>query len=157
MKGVFFSVIVMAFFGSSAFAETWINASNGQLGARPVYVGREGNADAYVCRANGIPGKLIQRDGKCYIGYYGVEYAYTSYQVLQNPGRYRFWLGSVLSDDYLVGEGIENGMKVHVCRVRTSAGFIGGKLVGSVHNGICYYGYYGKEYSSTIFDALSDA
>lgn len=158
MKRNFFFIVLMTCFASGAFAETWINASNGQLGTHPVEIGREGNADSYVCRVSGIPGKLIKRDGKCYIGYYGVEYSYKSYQVLQDrSGRYRFWSGSSLSDNYLVGEGTENGVKVHACRVRTSAGFIGGKLVGSVQNGICYYGYYGREYSNKIFDALSDA
>jgi hypothetical protein len=47
--------------------------------------------------------------------------------------------------------------KLHICRVRRGNDFIGGKMVGSVQNGTCYYGYYGKEYSAKIFEALSDA
>jgi hypothetical protein len=142
----------------SPAAENWINASNGQTGSRPVYVGREGNADVYVCRAGGIPGKLVKRDGKCYIGYYGKEYAYNNYQVLQDTyGRFRFFYTSSLSDNYLVAGGSENGTPLHICRVRTSGGFIGGKMVGGVNGGICYYGYYGKEYSATVFEALTDA
>jgi len=156
MKRFIFSAMTFLGLSANALGATWINAANGQTGANPVWVGREGNADAYVCRANNIPGKLIKRDGKCYIGYYGKEYAYTSYQVLQNAGRYRFWSSTSLSDDYIVLGGSENGTPLHICRVRTSAGHVGGKLVGGV-NGICYYGYYGQEYSSRIFDALSDA
>ena len=34
---------------------------------------------------------------------------------------------------------------------------VGGKLVGSVQNGKCDYGYYGREYMSQIYDALSKA
>jgi hypothetical protein len=145
-------------FASSALADTWFTRTSGALGPDPVRVGREGTADVYVCRASGIPGKLIARDGKCYIGYDGVEYAYTTYEVLQDPhGQFRFFAGSSLSDDYLVLGGSENGTALHICRVRVGNNLIAGKLVGGAQNGTCYYGYYGREYSSRVYDALTNA
>lgn len=146
---------------SFGYSGEWINASNGGTGSNPVYVGREGKKDVYVCRARGqTVGKLVKADGKCYIGYYGKEYAYTSYQVLQDRyGRMRFFYTSSLSDPYLVPGGIEqpNNVNLHICRVRRGNDFIGGKMVGSTQGGTCYYGYYGKEYTAKVFEALSDA
>lgn len=161
MTRFFISLTVLLGITSAAFADngTWLNASNGQVGQYPVYVGREGSKDVYVCRAGGtIPGKLVKADGKCYIGYYGKEYAYTSYQVLQNrSGRMRFFYTNSLSNEYLVYGGRENNIDLHICRVRKHGSFIGGKMVGGVQNGKCYYGWYGKEYVETLFEALSDA
>lgn len=147
---------------SSAFADqgTWITASNGQTGPNPVSVGREGGKNSYVCRIGneGIVGKLIKVDGKCYIGYYGKEYAYTTYQVLQDKyGRMRFFYSTSLSDPYLVHGGREGGQELHICRVRKGNDFVGGKMVGSTQNGKCYYGWYGKELVATVFEALTDA
>lgn len=143
------------------YSGEWINGSNGYTGPNPVYVGREGTKDVYVCRAGGqIVGKLVKKDGKCYIGYYGKEYAYTSYQVLQDRiGRMRFFYSTSLTDPYLVPGGVEQpgNVPLHICRVRRGNDFIGGKMVGSTQNGTCYYGYYGKEYSAKIFEALTDA
>jgi hypothetical protein len=149
--------------GSMAFGYSgeWINGSNGYVGSSPVYVGREGRKDVYVCRARGqIVGKLVKADGKCYIGYYGKEYSYTSYQVLQDrSGRMRFFYTNSLTDPYLVAGGVEqpNNVQLHICRVRKGNDFIGGKMTGTTQNGKCYYGYYGKEYVATVFEALSDA
>lgn len=161
MKTFILSLSLTLGFAAFGYSGTWINASNGQTGAHPVYVGRESNADVYVCRAAGnpgIPGKLVKRDGKCYIGYYGKEYAYTSYQVLQDDtGRMRFFYTTSLSDPYLVYGGHENNIDLHICRVRKGNEFIGGKMVGGVQGGKCYYGYYGKEYVATVFEALTDA
>lgn len=146
---------------SFGYSGEWMNASNGNIGANPVYVGREGGKDVYVCRANGqVVGKLVRADKKCYIGYYGKEYAYTSYQVLQDKiGRMRYFYTNSLSDPYLVPGGVEqpNNVQLKICRVRRGNDFIGGKMVGGVQGGKCYYGYYGKEYLATVFEALSDA
>lgn len=146
---------------SFGYSGDWVNGSNGFIGANPVYIGREGNKNVYVCRAGGqVVGKLVKADGKCYIGYYGKEYAYTNYQVLQDRyGRMRFFYSTSLSDPYLVPGGVEqpNNVTLHICRVRKGNDFIGGKMVGSTQNGKCYYGYYGKEYLATVFEALTDA
>lgn len=146
---------------SLGYQGEWISGSNGFTGANPVYVGREGTKDVYVCRAGSqIVGKLVKKDGKCYIGYYGKEYAYTTYQVLQDRiGRMRFFYTNSLTDPYLVFGGVEQpgNVQLHICRVRRGNDFIGGKMVGGVQGGTCYYGYYGKEYSAKIFEALSDA
>jgi len=157
-----FSILVFGFSQSSfGYSGEWINGSNGSVGANPVYVGREGTKDVYVCRAAGqVVGKLVKKDGKCYIGYYGKEYAYTSYQVLQDRyGRMRFFYVTSLTDPYLVLGGVEQpkNVQLHICRVRRGNDFIGGKMVGTTQNGKCYYGYYGKEYSATVFEALTDA
>ncbi len=152
------AVALVVGFSSNAFAESWFVTANGGVGTSPVWVGTEGGKTVYVCRIGGTPGKLIASDGKCYIGYYGKEYAYTSYEVLQDPsGRYRFFGGSALSDEYVIDGGYENGVLTQICRVRRGNDFIGGKLIGPVQNGKCYYGYYGVEYLSTVYDALSDA
>jgi len=149
--------------GSLAFGYQgeWVNGSNGYTGSNPVYVGREGRKDVYVCRTNGsVVGKLVKADGKCYIGYYGKEYANTNYQVLQDRyGRMRYFYSTSLTDPYLVFGGLEqpNNVQLHICRVRRGTDFIGGKMVGTTQNGKCYYGYYGKEYVSTVFEALSDS
>lgn len=149
---------VVAFTATGALAETWQVNANGNVGPNPVWVGTEGGHQVYVCRVGGTPGKLIQGDGKCYIGYYGQEYPYTSYEVLQDAtGRFRFFASGSLSDDYLVFGGYENGQATHICRVRRGNDFVGGKLIGPVHNGKCYYGWYGTEYMSTVYDALSNA
>lgn len=155
----FLAIVALAVgFSSSAFAESWIASANGGRGPRPVWVGTEGGKNVYVCRIGGTPGKLVASDGKCYIGYYGKEYAYTSYEVLQDPsGRYRYFAGSSLSDEYVVDSGYENGVPTQICRVRRGNDFIGGKLIGPVQNGKCYYGYYGTEYLSTVYEALSNA
>jgi hypothetical protein len=143
------------------YSGDWINGSNGYTGPNPVYVGREGRKDVYVCRSGGsIVGKLVKADGKCYVGYYGKEIAYTSYQVLQDRiGRMRFFYSTSLTDPYLVFGGVEQpgNVQLHICRVRKGNDFIGGKMVGGTQNGKCYYGYYGKEYVATVFEALSDA
>lgn len=158
MKRFIFSTLALLTLTPSLYANTWINAADGQKGGRPVLIGLEGGKKSYVCRAGGIPGKLIEKDGKCYIGYYGKEYAYRQYQVLQDTyGRDRFFYSQNLSDPYLVVGGSENGQTLHICRVRhPQRGFLGGKVVGGV-NGKCYYGYYGVEYSATLFEALTDA
>lgn len=155
----FLAVAVLAAgFSSSAWAESWFTTANGGLGRNPVWVGTEGGKNVYVCRIGGTPGKLVASDGKCYIGYYGTEYAYTSYQVLQDPSRrLRFFGGSSLSDDYVIDGGYENGTLTQICRVRRGNDYIGGKLIGPVQDGKCYYGYYGVEYMSRIYDALSNA
>lgn len=158
-------IVTLALVGLNAmslgYSGEWINGSNGFVGANPVSVGTEGGKKVYVCRAGGqIVGKLVKTDGKCYVPYFGKEYAYTSYQVLQDKiGRMRFFYTSSLSDPYLVFGGVEqpNNVRLHICRVRKGNDFIGGKMVGTTQNGTCYYGYYGKEYTAKIFEALSDA
>lgn len=162
MMRMILSTLVLLGVSSTGFGYSgeWINGSNGYVGNNPVYVGREGSKDVYVCRARGqTVGKLVKKDGKCYIGYYGKEYAYTSYQVLQDrSGRMRFFYTSSLTDPYLVFGGVEQpkNVQLHICRVRRGKDFIGGKMVGTTQNGICYYGYYGKEYTAKVFEALSD-
>lgn len=162
MKRLIFSMAVLLQASMAlGYSGDWINGSNGYTGPNPVYVGREGTKSVYVCRAAGqVVGKLVKADGKCYIGYYGKEYAYTSYQVLQDRyGRMRFFYSSSLSDPYLVDGGVEQpgNVPLHICRVRRGNDMIGGKMVGTTQNGKCYYGYYGKEYVATVFEALTDA
>jgi hypothetical protein len=62
-----------------------------------------------------------------------------------------------LSDEYFIAGGYETGALTQIGRVRRGNDFIGGKLIGPVQNGKCYYGYYGVEYMSTVYDALSNA
>ena len=162
MKRLIFTLsLLMQASMAFGYSGEWISGSNGSTGANPVWVGREGSKNVYVCRAAGqIVGKLVKADGKCYIGYYGKEYAYTSYQVLQDRyGRMRYFYSTSLSDPYLVAGGVENpgNVQLHICRVRKGNDFIGGKMVGSTQGGKCYYGYYGKEYVATVFEALTDA
>ncbi len=143
------------------YSGDWVNGSNGYVGQKPVYVGREGGKRVYVCRAGGqIVGKLVKADGKCYVGYYGKEYAYTSYQVLQDSaGRMRYFYSHSVTDPYAVFGGVEqpNNVQLHICRVRKGNDYLGGKMVGSTQNGTCYYGYYGKEYTAKLFEVLTDA
>lgn len=158
IKRLMVALTFVAGFSSAAHAESWFVTANGGVGQNPVFVGTEGGKAVYVCRIGGTPGKLVAADGKCYIGYYGKEYPYTSYEVLQDPShRLRYFAGSALSDDYVIDGGYENGTPTQICRVRRGNDFIGGKLIGPVQNGKCYYGYYGVEYMSTIYDALSNA
>ncbi len=144
---------------SSFAAETWVNNS---IGSAPVFAGYESTKAVYVCRASGIVGKYIAADRKCYIGYYGKEMAYTSFQVLQDPARQMRWVYmNNAQDSRLVFGGWENGLGLRICRVSTANGHEVGKLVPGdepyyiIRGGKCYYGYYGKEYMSTHFDVLT--
>ena len=154
-------LIVMAASSSGFAAETWMN-STGDVGQSPVFAGYEGVKAMYVCRASGIPGKLIRSDKKCYIGYYGKEMAYTNFQFLQDPQRVMSWVHkNGAQNNRLVFGGWENGIGLWLCKVRTQAnGEIAGKLVpGSathiLEGGKCYYGLYGKEFMATDFDVLT--
>jgi len=162
MKRVIFGALLaaMATAGSGYAAETWINSTGG-VGQAPVLAGYEGVKAMYVCRAKGIPGKLIRSDKKCYLGYYGKELDFTSFQVLQDPQRRMRWVHkNGAQNNRLVFGGWENGIGLWICKVRTNNGEIGGKLVqGSathiLEGGKCYYGYYGKESVATDFDVLT--
>jgi hypothetical protein len=154
-----FAVLSLTYAVSTAqAAETWVNGSNGSAGPSSVYAGQEGTKQVYVCRASGIPGKLILADGKCYIGYYGEEKAYTSYQVLQDPGRQMRWTHrSLAQDQNLVHGGWENGLGLWICKVGGTVGKLvaGDEPTAILNGGKCYYGWYGQELMATSFEVLT--
>lgn len=147
---------------TSAFAaETWLNSTGAVIGRDAVFAGYEGVKQTFVCRASGIPGKLIRTDQKCYIPYYGQEKAYSQFQVLQDPQRRMRWVSkNGAQNQKLVFGGWENGIGLWLCKVRTQQGEIAGKLVAGsathiLEGGKCYYPYYGKEYLATDFEVLT--
>lgn len=153
MKGL---ISVLGFlFSSTAFAVPayWLAGSNGYTGRNPVLAGYENGHPIYVCRAGRmIPGKLHPVTGKCYIGHYRLEYGYQSYEVLQDPERRLYWANRnrVAQNKLFIG-GQEGNTTLHVCRVSNGAA---GKLVGGV-TGVCFYGWYGSELASNVFDILA--
>lgn len=157
MKQLF--VLFAALNAISAFAASpfWISGGNGFRGANPVLAGYEDGHALYVCRIGSgnftIPGKLHSFIGKCYIGYYGLEYEAVSYEVLQDPDSRSYWANrDIVPANKVIYGGNEYGNTLNICRVSNA---IPGKLFGGL-GGACFYGMHGSEKSSRFFEVLAE-
>lgn len=134
----------------------WIATNQGRITGNPVFAGREGDRDLYVCRMEHDGslhiGKLISGDA-CRIGYGGKEVKSLVYEVLQN-NRYEY---IAVADGGIpttaIAGGLEaSGKKQFSCRVNYQGSVQPGKKISD--DPFCRIGYGGEEIKFGQYEIL---
>ncbi len=132
----------------------WVTARNG-VPPRAVVGGFDGE-NLYVCSIGVGIGKLVPKQKKCYVPYYGSETGYDKYQVLVVDNFHWAPLTGDLNlpRGAIVGgtDGKKGAEAVYVCNGVVEGKWIPGKYVLS--NSVCYVPYKGKEVEVKNFNVL---
>lgn len=125
----------------------WIQASNGHIPRLSLIGGFDvDNQDLYICRADGVNGKLSRSPGLCRYAWRGEEIERRSYQVLTNV--HSVWVPVTppyFPSNQLMGS-VSNGDPVYICRVLyIDRDYNKSLTIGKVDQKKAFIGYGNKE------------